>query len=161
MNEINSNKNYILKYIVDDDINNNTNYNHDIINFNQFESNILKEDIDICFFAITNISTNKKNKILKTAIQNVREVRVLNHEFNSIKLSPSLNRPVLFYRALFDSKEFNDYEINSSNGHKDSILLTGGSGYIGSHLLKILLENNHRVILLDNFLFGKKPIQGC
>ena len=108
-NEINSNKNYILKYIVDDDTNNNTNYNHDIINFNQFESNILKEDIDICFFAITNISTNKKNKILKTAIQNVREVRVLNHEFNSIKLSPSVNN--LFFRHV-DSKEFNDYEIN-------------------------------------------------
>lgn len=35
------------------------------------------------------------------------------------------------------------------------ILLTGGSGYLGSILTRKLLENKHQVRILDNFLFGK------
>ncbi len=38
------------------------------------------------------------------------------------------------------------------------ILLTGGAGYIGIVLLKKLLDKGYRVRVLDNFLFGKKPI---
>lgn len=38
------------------------------------------------------------------------------------------------------------------------ILLTGGAGYIGIVLLKKLLDKGHKVRVLDNFLFGKKPI---
>lgn len=30
------------------------------------------------------------------------------------------------------------------------ILLTGGAGYIGSHMLLRLLESNHKVVVLDN-----------
>ena len=32
------------------------------------------------------------------------------------------------------------------------ILLTGGAGYIGSHMLLKLLESNHKVVVLDNLL---------
>ena len=35
------------------------------------------------------------------------------------------------------------------------ILLTGGSGYLGSILTRKLLEHKHQVRILDNFLFGK------
>lgn len=31
------------------------------------------------------------------------------------------------------------------------ILLTGGAGFIGSHLAENLLKNNHKIIILDNF----------
>ncbi len=30
------------------------------------------------------------------------------------------------------------------------ILVTGGAGYIGSHAVKMLLEQNHEVIVIDN-----------
>ncbi|EBH7939073.1 NAD-dependent epimerase/dehydratase family protein, partial [Salmonella enterica] len=30
------------------------------------------------------------------------------------------------------------------------VLITGGAGYIGSHTIIPLLENNHDVIVLDN-----------
>lgn len=36
------------------------------------------------------------------------------------------------------------------------ILVTGGAGFIGSHLIEVLLANGHDVICLDNFLTGSK-----
>lgn len=36
------------------------------------------------------------------------------------------------------------------------ILVTGGAGFIGSHLCKNLLENNNQVVCLDNFYTGSK-----
>ncbi len=35
-----------------------------------------------------------------------------------------------------------------------NILLTGGAGYIGSHILLKILENNHRVTVIDNLSTG-------
>ncbi|MGD1856418.1 MAG: UDP-glucuronic acid decarboxylase family protein [Leptolyngbyaceae cyanobacterium] len=36
------------------------------------------------------------------------------------------------------------------------ILVTGGAGFIGSHLIDRLMEANHEVICLDNFYTGRK-----
>ena len=36
------------------------------------------------------------------------------------------------------------------------ILITGGAGFIGSHLAKRLVEENNDVICLDNFFTGSK-----
>jgi len=36
------------------------------------------------------------------------------------------------------------------------ILVTGGSGFIGSHICKILLSQGHEVICVDNFYTGRK-----
>src|SRR5574337_929721 len=36
------------------------------------------------------------------------------------------------------------------------ILVTGGAGFIGSHLCERLLNDNHEVICLDNFFTGRK-----
>ena len=44
--------------------------------------------------------------------------------------------------------------------NKQINLITGGAGFLGSHLAKILIENNEEVICLDNFFTGtKKNIQ--
>src|SRR5574342_1087071 len=39
------------------------------------------------------------------------------------------------------------------------VLLTGGSGYLGSLLKRKLLEKNYQVRVLDNFLFGKDSLK--
>ncbi len=41
-----------------------------------------------------------------------------------------------------------------AENRKKNILVTGGAGFIGSHLCKILLTDNHKVICLDNLFTG-------
>ena len=43
----------------------------------------------------------------------------------------------------------------SSSSHK-KFLVTGGAGFIGSHLVEDLVASGHEVKVLDNFATGKK-----
>ena len=38
------------------------------------------------------------------------------------------------------------------------ILVTGGAGFIGSHLIDRLIDKGEDVVCVDNFLLGKKNI---
>ena len=41
-------------------------------------------------------------------------------------------------------------------------LVTGGAGYIGSHMVKYLVEKKHNVTVFDNYSSGKfKKIRGA
>lgn len=40
--------------------------------------------------------------------------------------------------------------------HRKRILITGGAGFLGSHLCRTLLEEGHEVICVDNFYTGTK-----
>ncbi|MCD6411558.1 MAG: SDR family oxidoreductase [Thermoplasmata archaeon] len=42
--------------------------------------------------------------------------------------------------------------------HKERVLVTGGGGYIGSVLVRMLLREGYRVRILDRFIFGIEPI---
>ena len=37
-----------------------------------------------------------------------------------------------------------------------TILVTGGAGFIGSHTCLVLIENNFRVIIIDSFVNSSK-----
>ncbi|MDD5020090.1 MAG: GDP-mannose 4,6-dehydratase, partial [Candidatus Omnitrophica bacterium] len=37
-----------------------------------------------------------------------------------------------------------------------TVVITGGAGFLGSHLCDLFIKKGHRVICLDNFLTGKK-----
>src|SRR3989344_6508621 len=41
-------------------------------------------------------------------------------------------------------------------GNKKTVLVTGGAGFIGSHLCRRLVKNGNRVISLDNYFTGSK-----
>ncbi|MFH0855458.1 MAG: UDP-glucose 4-epimerase GalE [Candidatus Omnitrophota bacterium] len=40
---------------------------------------------------------------------------------------------------------------------KKTILVTGGAGYIGAHMARMLLETGHKVVIFDNLSTGIKP----
>eukprot|EP00126_Sphaerothecum_destruens_P015140 Sdes_comp9060_c0_seq1m498 len=39
---------------------------------------------------------------------------------------------------------------------KKRILVTGGAGFVGSHLVDVLMQQGHEVIVVDNFFTGRK-----
>ena len=49
-------------------------------------------------------------------------------------------------------------EITKKKYNKDSILVTGGGGYIGSHTIISLLRNGYNVVAIDNFSNCKKNV---
>lgn len=44
------------------------------------------------------------------------------------------------------------------NNYSKTVLVTGGAGYIGSELVRILLEDNFRVVVFDNLSFGGESL---
>ena len=46
--------------------------------------------------------------------------------------------------------------MQSSSSQKPRILVTGGAGFLGSHLCERLLAEENEVICLDNFFTGRR-----
>lgn len=50
----------------------------------------------------------------------------------------------------------NSHICYSNKPNVKKILITGGAGFIGSHLAKKLLERGHEVVVMDNLFTGNK-----
>ncbi len=78
---------------------------------------------------------NEQNDLLKNQIISL-EARILELEQNSPQKYPPVSR--------------------LSYADRKRILITGGAGFVGSHLLDRLLMNGHEVTVVDNFFTGRK-----
>ena len=41
---------------------------------------------------------------------------------------------------------------------KENILVTGGAGYIGSHIVELLIKTKSNIIIIDNLVTGHKKL---
>ena len=57
------------------------------------------------------------------------------------------------------SDTFKKEDLNGKNGYVKNILVVGGAGYLGSILVRDLLDKGYFVRILDNFIYGKKSIK--
>jgi NAD dependent epimerase/dehydratase family len=87
-------------------------------------------------------------RILTNEGENVRsdaETRIIeDHDILSMQSLPTSTTPV-----IMKTQKLPDHQ-------RKKILVTGGAGFVGSHLVDKLMMEGHEVIVLDNFFTGQK-----
>lgn len=76
-------------------------------------------------------------------------------EFDSLARCRDVQTRSQFYKTTSSLKRLYDC-VTSDNENKKHILVTGGAGFVGSHLVDSLMLDGHRVIVMDNFYTGSK-----
>ena len=117
-------------------------------------SSFIKEnDIEVVIYTgiFDNDSLLKKNFIR----------RVVNTSITLLTFDDNLKKEIpLTLSSMDEVKEVKSTLIPKvSKDRQKNILVTGGAGYIGVHLVQLLLDDNYNVTILDNFTFGNEPIK--
>jgi NADPH:quinone reductase-like Zn-dependent oxidoreductase len=95
---------------------------------------------------------SEDGSVAETSFVDPREVRKLSAEDRIVedqKILSSQSLPTMTTPNVMKT-------IMLSDHRRKKILVTGGAGFVGSHLVDKLMMEGHEVIVLDNFFTGQK-----
>ncbi|MEK9726807.1 MAG: NAD-dependent epimerase/dehydratase family protein [Candidatus Margulisiibacteriota bacterium] len=116
-------------------------------------------NVQQAIIAMPSASRDIIKSITQQLIRKNISFKVVPHIRDMIDSSMPIHLNNLSLDNLIDDKEFTAIKSNYKSPEKKRVLITGGSGYIGTHLTEMLLKSDYNVVLLDNHLYGNHGIE--
>ena len=89
-------------------------------------------------------STTEKSSLRNLGSSDIQERLVADQQVLSTQSLPTITTPLVMHTNVL------------SDHRRKKILVTGGAGFVGSHLVDKLMMEGHEVTVLDNFFTGQK-----